>query len=137
MLTLLRRSSPYFTTQRFLVPIVLFWALVVSAGMKAVAHCATLTKRVPCADIVSSTTPPHQAADVWLRPFLSIQKEKLRPERLSDYSPRPPGQLVVELEFGPRFLDCPTLFYQATPFLFPLFCPDRTFRSSPTLLHVP
>lgn len=56
MLTLLRWSSPYFTTLGFLVPIVLFWALVVSAGMKAVPHCATLTKRVPCADIVSSAT---------------------------------------------------------------------------------
>lgn len=43
MLTLLGWFSPYFTTQRFLVPIVLFWALVVSAGRKAVTtHCATL-----------------------------------------------------------------------------------------------
>lgn len=53
MLTLLGGVSPCFTTRRVLVPIVLFWALVVSAGRKAVTtHCATLTKRVPCADLV-------------------------------------------------------------------------------------
>lgn len=53
MLTLLGGVSPCFTTRRVLVPIVLFWALVVSAGRKAVTtHCTTLTKRVPCADLV-------------------------------------------------------------------------------------
>lgn len=39
--------------------IVLFWALVVSAGMKAVTHCATLTKRVPV-QILCQAPPTRQ-----------------------------------------------------------------------------